>query len=61
MGHDMMGHGMMGGVATRLHPMMMRIIFALIDTDSDGTISLQDFQAAGDGHQQGWQTDTGGD
>ena len=46
MGHDMMGHGMMGGVAMRPHPMMMRIIFALIDTDSDGTISLQEFQAA---------------
>ena len=41
-----MGHGMMGGVAMRPHPMMMRIIFALIDTDSDGTISLQEFQAA---------------
>jgi Ca2+-binding EF-hand superfamily protein len=25
---------------------MMRIIFALIDTDSDGTISLQEWQAA---------------
>ena len=46
MGHDMMGHGMMGGVAMRPHPMMMRIMFALIDTDSDGTISLQEFQAA---------------
>ena len=46
MGHDMMGHGMMGGVAMGPHPMMMRIIFALIDTDSDGTISLQEFQAA---------------
>jgi Ca2+-binding EF-hand superfamily protein len=41
-----MGHGTMGGVAMRPHPMMMRIIFALIDTDSDGTISLQEFQAA---------------
>ena len=41
----MMGHGMMGGAA-RLHPVMMRILFALIDTDSDGTISLQEFQAA---------------
>jgi Ca2+-binding EF-hand superfamily protein len=25
---------------------MMRIIFALIDTDSDGTISLQEWQVA---------------
>ncbi len=46
MGHDrmarfhMMGHhGMMGGVG-------MRIIFALMDSDSDGTISLQEFEAA---------------
>ena len=36
-----MGHSMMGPP-----PAMMRIIFALIDTDSDGTISLQEFQAA---------------
>jgi hypothetical protein len=41
----MMGHGMMGGAA-RPHPVIMRILFALIDTDSDGTISLQEFQAA---------------
>jgi Ca2+-binding EF-hand superfamily protein len=27
-------------------PIMLRIMFALIDTDSDGTISLQEFQAA---------------
>src|SRR6516162_11659371 len=46
MGHDMMGHGMMGGVAMRPHPMMMRIIFALTDTDSDRTISLQKLEAA---------------
>jgi Ca2+-binding EF-hand superfamily protein len=39
-GHGMIGHeGMMGPVA-------MRIIFALIDSDGDGTISLQEFQAA---------------
>jgi Ca2+-binding EF-hand superfamily protein len=36
----MMGHrGMMGGAA-------MRIIFALMDSDGDGTVSLQEFQAA---------------
>jgi Ca2+-binding EF-hand superfamily protein len=35
-----MGHrGMMG-------PVVMRIIFALMDSDGDGTISLQEFQAA---------------
>jgi len=46
MGHDrmtgchMMGHrGMMGGVG-------MRIIFALMDSDSDGTVSLQEIQPA---------------
>ncbi|WP_407174238.1 EF-hand domain-containing protein [Bradyrhizobium sp. STM 3562] len=41
MGAGMMGHGMMGPP-----PIMLRIMFALIDTDSDGTISLQEFQAA---------------
>ena len=35
-----MGHrGMMGAV-------VMRIIFALMDSDGDGTVSLQEFQAA---------------
>ena len=38
-GHGMMGHGMMG-------PGMYRIMFALMDTDGDGTISLEEFQAA---------------
>ena len=48
MGHEgmmaggMMGHGMMGGGA----PVMLRMMFVLIDTDGDGTISLQEFQAA---------------
>ena len=28
------------------HPPMMRIIFILMDSNSDGTISLQEFQAA---------------
>ena len=49
MGGGMMGHwtgrGMMGrGAMAR--PILMRVMFALIDTDSDGTISLQEFQAA---------------
>jgi hypothetical protein len=52
----MMGRGRMGGMMSpgmmrrmmgRSMPgPMMRIIFALIDTDSDGTISLQEWQAA---------------
>ena len=42
-GQDTMGHmggGMMG------HGMFKRMIFALMDTDGDGTISLEEFQAA---------------
>ena len=46
MGRGMMGHGMMGGRAMGPPPVMLRIMFALIDTDSDGTISLQEFQTA---------------
>jgi hypothetical protein len=38
----MMGRGMMGGG----HPVMMRMIFALIVSDGDGTIELPEFQAA---------------
>ena len=41
MGHGMMGEGMMGPPQV-----MLRIMFALIDTDGDGTIELQEFQAA---------------
>ena len=44
MGH-MMGHGMMGG-GTMGPPFMMRMIFALMDADGDGTISLEELQAA---------------
>jgi hypothetical protein len=40
-GGGMMGPGMMGPP-----PIMLHIMFALVDTDSDGTISLQEFQAA---------------
>ena len=43
MGRGMMGGGMMGG--SMGHPMMFRMIFALMD-DGDGKISLQEFQAA---------------
>lgn len=45
MGGGMMGRGMMGGGMTG-PPLMMRMIFALMDADGDGTISLQEFQAA---------------
>lgn len=44
MGH-MMGRSMMGGGAMG-PPFMMRMMFALMDADGDGTISLQEFQAA---------------
>ena len=38
--HGMMHHGGMMG------PLAMRIIFALMDRDGDGTVSLEEFQAA---------------
>ena len=44
-GGHMMGRGMMGGGAMG-PPFMMRMMFALMDADGDGTISLQEFQAA---------------
>jgi hypothetical protein len=40
--HGMKGRGMMG------HGMFKRMIFALMDTDGDGTLSLEEFQAAHD-------------
>jgi Cu/Ag efflux protein CusF len=51
-GSGMMGRGMMAGgmmdhcMMGRGSPVMLRMMFALIDTDGDGTISLQEFQAA---------------
>jgi EF hand len=42
----MMGRGMMGQEAMMGHAMMMRMIFILMDSDGDGTISLQEFQTA---------------
>ena len=41
----MMWRGLMGG-GVMGPPFMMRMMFALMDADSDGTISLQEFQAA---------------
>lgn len=48
MGRGMMGqHGMMGaGGMAACSPVMFRIIFALMDSDGDGTIELPEFQAA---------------
>ena len=45
MGHGMMRRGMMGG-GMMGQPVMMRMIFSLMDSDGDGTISLPEFQAA---------------
>lgn len=45
MGRGRMGGGMMGG-GMMGPPFMMRMMFALMDADGDGTISLQEFQAA---------------
>ena len=43
----MMGHGrMMHGDGTMGRGVAMRVIFALMDSDGDGTVSLQEFQAA---------------
>jgi hypothetical protein len=49
MGHGMRGHGCTmhrGMMGQRGMMSLMRIIFALMDADGDGTISLEEFQAA---------------
>jgi opacity protein-like surface antigen len=47
MGHGaMMGQGAMMGPRTMGSGMMMRMLFAVMDGDGDGTLSLQEFQAA---------------
>jgi hypothetical protein len=43
--HEGWRRGPMGS-ASMGHGMMMRMLFALMDSDGDGTISLQEFQAA---------------
>nr|WP_128929179.1 EF-hand domain-containing protein [Bradyrhizobium guangxiense] len=45
MGQGMKGHGAMGGDAKE-PPVVFRIIFALMDADGDGTVSLPEFQGA---------------
>ena len=44
--HHMMRGGFTGGQGMIGNPIMMRIMFALMDTDGDGTIELPEFQAA---------------
>ncbi len=47
-GRGMMGPGMIGRGYGRaiMGPMVMRIIFSLMDADGDGKLTLQEFQAA---------------
>lgn len=45
MGQGMKGQGMAGGDAME-PPVVFRIIFALMDADGDGTVSLPEFQVA---------------
>src|SRR5437763_4861353 len=49
MGPGMMDEGGMMGPGNRDSGMMMRMLFSLMDGDGNGTISLQEFQAA---HEQ---------
>jgi hypothetical protein len=46
MGSEMMGHGMTGQGCGRGSPVVMRIIFSLMDANGDGKLSLEEFQAA---------------
>lgn len=45
MGPGMKGRGTMGG-DTMGPPIMFRMMFALMDADGDGTVSLAEFQVA---------------
>jgi Ca2+-binding EF-hand superfamily protein len=42
----MMGRGGAMGPGSPQGGMMMRMLFAMMDSDGDGTVSLQEFQAA---------------
>ena len=66
-GYGMMGHGgmmgcggmmgrggMMGGGGMMGRGAAMRFIFALMDSDGDGTVSLQEFQAAHEKSSRRW-------
>jgi len=46
MGREMMGYYGMMGSGGMMGPLAMRMIFALMDSDGDGTVSLQEFQTA---------------
>ena len=46
MGFGMMGREGMMGPGGMHSGMMMRMLFAVMDSDGDGTVSLQEFQAA---------------
>jgi hypothetical protein len=46
MGPGLMGRGAMVGSGNLHSRMMMRMLFALMDSDGDGTVSLQESQAA---------------
>jgi hypothetical protein len=67
MGPGTMGRGGVMGRGSMGHPMMMRMLFAMMDSDDDGTVSLQEFQGGsradlqGDGRQQRWPTHPRGD
>jgi hypothetical protein len=45
-GVGMMGRGGMMGPGSMHSGMMMRMLFAMMDSDGDGAVSLQEFQAA---------------
>ena len=45
-GRGMMGRGGVMGGGMMGPPFMMRMMWALMDADSDGTVSLQEFQTA---------------
>jgi len=57
MGCGMMGRGgMTGGGGMMGQGAAMRFIFALIDSDGDGTVSLQEFQAAHEKSLRRWMS-----